>query len=57
MTLAPPTDWKVASEHPTLRAGEVHLWRAHLSAADAGELGDLLSPAEWIRAQRFHFPK
>lgn len=56
MTLAPPIDWKVASEHPTLRAGEVHLWRAHLSAADAGELGDLLSPAEWIRAQRFHFP-
>jgi len=56
MTLPPPADWKAAREHPALSAGEVHLWRARLSETDAGELSDLLSPAEWIRAQRFHFP-
>jgi 4'-phosphopantetheinyl transferase len=49
----PLSDWKFADVHPTLRPGEVHVWSAHLVGADA--LSQVLSPAEWIRAQRFHF--
>src|SRR5436190_24043385 len=48
-------DWKSADIHPTLRPGEVHVWSAHLTGADA--LSESLSPAEWVRAQRFHFER
>jgi len=49
--------WKSAAVHPPLRPGEVHVWSAHLADADGQALGDLLSPNEWIRAQRFHFER
>src|SRR3954471_17296383 len=55
MNHAHPSDWKTAKVHPTLRAGDVHVWSARLAEAHSRELSDLLSPAEWIRAQRFHF--
>jgi len=48
-------DWKTAETHPTLHPGEVHVWRASLSENDPQELAEVLSPAEWVRAQRFHF--
>lgn len=57
MKLPPSADWKNAEEHPRLRAGEVHLWRAQLSSSDPAQFTDLLSPAEWIRARRFHFAR
>ncbi len=57
MTLSPRAHWKFPVKHPALQAGEVHLWRARLGEVDPGDLGELLSPAEWIRAQRFHFPQ
>jgi len=50
-----PADWKTARKHPALRPGEVHVWRASLSENDPKELGEVLSPAEWVRAQRFYF--
>ncbi len=43
-----------APAQPTLRAGEVHLWRARLADAPA-DARSLLSPDEWLRASRFHF--
>ncbi len=52
-----PSDWQTAEVHPSLRPGEVHVWSARLAEAYTRELSDLLSPAEWIRAQRFHFEK
>lgn len=57
MTLPPTADWKTAAEHPRLQAGEVHLWRAELSSSDPAGFSELISPAEWIRAQRFHFAR
>jgi len=50
-------DWKATTDHPELRAGEVHVWRASLAESDPEELGDALSPAEWMRARRFHFER
>jgi len=49
--------WTPALQHPSLRAGEVHVWRASLSENDPAELGQLLSTGEWMRAQRFHFAR
>ncbi len=48
-------DWKLPPSQLALRAGEVHVWRAQLSEADPIASGQALSPAEWIRAQRYHF--
>ena len=45
--------WQPASTPPPLYAGHVHLWRATLLPTDA--LRQLLSPSEWLRAERFHF--
>jgi 4'-phosphopantetheinyl transferase len=55
MNLVTPVDWKPAQVHPRLSPGEVHVWRASLTTADPLELAGLLSPAEWLRAERFHF--
>jgi len=40
---------------PPLAPGEVQLWRAHLGEPSASEVASL-SPDEWARAKRFHFP-
>src|SRR6185503_6129431 len=50
-------DWKAAHAHPVLRPGEVHVWRAQLSERRPEDWGHLLSPAESIRAGRFHFER
>ena len=47
-------DWQPARQPTPLRAGEVHLWRAALTPTPA--LRAALSPADWVRAERFHFP-
>ena len=39
---------------PQLSGGEVHLWRAQLDEPMEGA-ANLLSPPEWLRAERFHF--
>ena len=48
--------WQTAPTQLRLSAGEVHLWRAELSGL-AEQLGESLSPAEWIRAGRYHFER
>lgn len=51
------TEWQPATTtHPALRCGEVHVWRAHLQGVPA-EFAESLSPAEWVRAGRFHFER
>jgi 4'-phosphopantetheinyl transferase len=55
MNLLP--EWKPASVHPPLQPGEVHVWCAHLGRTDENAMRKLLSPAEWIRAERFHFDR
>ncbi len=39
-----------------LSAGEVHLWRTTLGSPRTSDR-EFLSPEEWIRAERFHFPR
>ncbi len=48
-------NWQPAFAPAPLRAGGVHLWRAPLTPT--AELSATLSPADWIRAERFHFAK
>jgi 4'-phosphopantetheinyl transferase len=48
-------NWQPAQTPTPLRAGGVHLWRAPL--APTPELSATLSPADWIRAERFHFAR
>ena len=48
-------NWQPARTPAPLRAGGVHLWRAPLTPTPA--LRATLSPAEWIRAERFHFAR
>jgi 4'-phosphopantetheinyl transferase len=50
-------DWKPAEDHPELKPGEVHVWRVSLAGRDPDAYGTLLSPAEWMRARRFHFER
>jgi len=57
MILTTHAEWKAAHAHPDLRPGEVHVWRAQLSESRPEDLGHLLSPAESIRAERFHFER
>jgi 4'-phosphopantetheinyl transferase len=49
--------WSQASEWPVLGDADVHVWLAHLPAAQshAGELSAVLSPDERERAGRFRF--
>lgn len=51
-SLAAPI-FKTATIHPTLHAGEVHLWLARLDAS-AGTDENVLTADEWLRAERFH---
>jgi len=57
MTL--PEAWQVATSHPRLGDGEVHVWRAPLviPAADVETLRRCLSADEILRAERFRPPK
>ena len=55
MNLPPHAAWKTATSHPPIGPGEVHVWRAPLAETDVPALGQVLSPDEWIRAERFHF--
>ena len=48
-------NWQLTRRPAALRAGEVHLWRAALELTS--ELEETLSPAEGIRAERFHFAR
>lgn len=50
-------EWKTAPADLSIGAGEVHLWRAHLTETDPVALRRLLSPSECIRAERFHFDR
>jgi 4'-phosphopantetheinyl transferase len=57
----PPPDlthWPVPDEHPSLRAGDVHVWILDLEATGPRvvELETLLSDDERARAARFKFP-
>ena len=45
--------WNTANAPSPLRAGEVHVWRAPLVATESTRAA--LAPADWLRAQRFHF--
>ena len=50
------TEWQPATTtHPALRCGEVHVWRAHCRTSR--RVCGVLSPAEWVRAGRFHFER
>ncbi|MEO8353677.1 MAG: 4'-phosphopantetheinyl transferase superfamily protein [Chthoniobacteraceae bacterium] len=49
-------DFHPAPECVALSAGEVHLWRTTLGSPRTSDR-DLLSPDEWIRAERFHFTR
>jgi len=48
-------NWQSARRPAPLRAGGVHLWRAPLTPT--AELSATLSPADWMRAERFHFTR
>ena len=47
-------EFEPGPELPHLCGGEVHLWRARLDGP-VTEAAYLLSPPEWLRAERFHF--
>lgn len=47
--------WQFTDNPGPLRPGEVHLWRANLSPTD--RLRETLSPAEWVRAEKYHFER
>ncbi len=54
----PHTSWSAPPPGLTLRAGEIHLWRADLDGSSDGELARLhrtLAPDERARAARFVF--
>ena len=53
-SLPPSSAWSCAASHPVLHAGEVHVWRVHLDDTP-DSLAEALSPAERVRAARFHF--
>lgn len=55
MILPPLEDWKTATDHPCLKPGEVHVWKADLVDGDSPAWRKILSPDEWIRAERFQF--
>ena len=47
------SDWEAGPLEPELAPGEVHVWRAALERPTP-DLLETLSPAEWVRARRFH---
>src|ERR1700690_2111518 len=47
--------WQCTRQPSPLKPDDVHLWRARLVSTP--ELRETLSPAEWIRAERYHFPR
>ena len=47
--------WQSTRQPSPLKRDEVHLWRARLIPTPA--LRETLSPAEWIRAERYHFER
>lgn len=50
--------WGTAPPRPTLRAGELHVWRLKTGAeSDARGLLSTLTPEEVGRAERFHFER
>jgi 4'-phosphopantetheinyl transferase len=53
---APSDSWQSPPAQPTLRPGEVHLWRARLDAAGQ-DLRGTLSAEEWVRAGKFVFER
>ena len=57
MFSATNANWKAAHAHPDLHPGDVHVWRVLLSESRPEDLSPLLSPAESIRAERFHFER
>lgn len=57
MTTPPtPISWLDADARPTLRAGEVHVCRVQLDEVPPA-VGDALTAAERVRAERFHFER
>ena len=58
-TMASDDAWRVPQAHPTLMAGDVHVWQAGLDQPDVvlGGLESLLSTNERERAGRFHFER
>jgi len=48
-----PSPWYSAPQALTLHSDEVHVWRAPLVPTDNARAA--LSPADWLRAKRFHF--
>jgi len=48
-------NWQCTRQPRPLKPDEVHLWRARLICTP--ELRETLSPAEWIRAERYHFER
>lgn len=48
-------NWQQTRVPKPLRAGEVHLWRARLDCP--ADLGETLTSADWVRAERFHFKR
>lgn len=48
-------EWKTSAVHPAMGPGEVHVWRASLSRNHPAQYAESLSPAEWMRARRFHY--
>lgn len=51
--------WPDGPEHPLLKSGEVHVWRACLDISSGlfRQLWATLSPDERLRAERFHFQR
>jgi 4'-phosphopantetheinyl transferase len=49
-------NWKPAPEQPALAVDAVHLWLVHTSEISPEEAA-VLSPAERLRAKRFHFER
>lgn len=51
--------WKTASEGLSLSKKDIHLWRADLNLPDRSiqELSRIISTAERMRAERFHFER
>jgi 4'-phosphopantetheinyl transferase len=52
----PPAQWQAAPQHPRMRLGAAHVWRANLAEVPDG-LIELLSGDERARAARFKRPR
>lgn len=54
--MLPPLEWSTPPRDVVIARGQCHLWRFRLEPPEA-YLGDLLSPDELERAQRYCFPQ